>query len=438
MIFSVQTEETLKRFDYTKQTFTYNNISTFLWGDDAEGSHIFDSHTPLDHAQHMLSRVDDTRLRQYFDIAVRYRVESHVFIIFSIFLSRDEISLEDLSAFMDAYPSLVYCILKKFISDTTTSLPESLAPIIPCILQNVVRSANELGIAALAALERLESDINKLDLKTFFNLMWLAGVSVRSQNLVQEVLLVLYEASAHRRERDPFLAFSYQHALGIIFDRVDEAADTCPCDDFGRIKRQRARTDRAKLVSPQPQAHEETGGAEVVAPEENISSGTIAVAHTRIDNPTPIRIHSHVRLKLASIDEHSTLAPAVLDAVVIRAMRGELHLKVQQPLPPEWRDVDWNIFDAGGTATSAAMLAAVLKLAQKRRECCRIDHILVGLDPVASGAAPPAAHTEDESEGESDEPLELEDTASGLNTSQLHAVRLAIQSHLCLIWGPPG
>ena len=405
----------------------------------------------MERTQEMLQLVENVKLRTYFDIAVRYRVESHIFAIFAIFLSRVDVPLEDLRDFMDAYPSLVYCILKKYIPSEPTSLPANLAPIIPSIIHAVIRSANELSIASLAALERLAPDIAALTLKTYLDTLWLTVLSIRAPTLVQEVLLVLHEARAATGARDPALAFAHKHALAIAFDRAEEAADVCPCDDSGRPRKQRTRPARAKLVPPGAQAPsgdgkgkapEESGGAEV-SNESTLGAGekVVVVAHTRVDNPTAIRIHSHVRLQLAAIAPHATRAPPVLDALVLRAGRGEMHLAVQQPLPPEWKEVEWDVLDAGGTATGAAMLAAVLKLALKGYECCKINHILEGLDPVESGAAAledAAAVVQDGGTEDAQEEEASDDIDPSLNDSQKHAVRLAINSKLCLIWGPPG
>ncbi|RDX43226.1 RdRP-domain-containing protein [Lentinus brumalis] len=376
----MQTEETLKRFDYTKQTFTYHSIATYDWGADNIGSIIFDSVTPMDVARRMLSRFDDSQLLRHYNIAVQHRVETHVFAIFDLLLSRDEPAMEDIRHCMDSYPSLVYCMLKKYIPEGPAELPEEVAPCSPSIIRNVLRSANEMGIAALAALERLGTAIEALDLKTYLDLLWSAALCVRSSKLVQEILLVLHESRRSLRESSPALEFAHRHALGVVFDRVEEAADTCPCDDFGKPKKQSTRPARAKLISPQPQPEEE-GGAIVDDGLQGI--GIAVVAHTRVDLPTPIRIHDHVRLQVASVAPNSILPRPIVDATVTRATRGELYLDVKQPLPPEWEEVDWSIFDAGGIATSAAMLAAVQKLAVQGFKCCRLYDIIVGLDPAA-------------------------------------------------------
>ncbi|RPD58073.1 hypothetical protein L227DRAFT_485948, partial [Lentinus tigrinus ALCF2SS1-6] len=135
---AMQTEETLKRFDYTKQSFTYRSIASYTWDDDNTGSIIFDSVTPMDVARQMLSRLDDSQLLRYFSIAVSYRVETHIFAIYDILLGREELPIEDIRHCIDSYPSLVYCILKKYIPEGPAELPENIASCSPSIIRNIL------------------------------------------------------------------------------------------------------------------------------------------------------------------------------------------------------------------------------------------------------------------------------------------------------------
>ncbi|KAI0333202.1 RdRP-domain-containing protein [Cubamyces sp. BRFM 1775] len=414
----VQTEETLKRFEHAKTSFSYNTITDHLWGDDNLGAQLFDADAPQDRVQRTFSRLDEARLRHYFDIAICYRVEQHVFMIFNILLGKEDLAPEDLSGYVGAYPSLVYCILKKHIPEGPAPLPEAFAPLAPMILRNLIRSADAMAIAVLAALERLTHDINALDLGTYIDMLWLTTLCIRSPKLVQEVLLVLHDCRADARNNNLIADYAHKHALGVVFDRAEDAADTCPCDETGRPKRQSTRPTRAKLV-----------------PEE--SDKIIVVAHTRIDAPTSVRIHNHVRLQVASVDPVATRAPPIVDALVTRATRGEMYLTVQQPLPPEWQAVDWNIFDAGGTATAAAMLHAVRKLAELRYEACRLYNVIVGLPPSHVTAVNASTEAGEDSD-DGNQAAELESVSQALNVSQQKAVVLATQSPLCLIWGPPG
>ncbi|KAI0364829.1 P-loop containing nucleoside triphosphate hydrolase protein [Pilatotrama ljubarskyi] len=439
------TEETLRRFDYAKEPFRYNTIADCNWDEDPLGAQLFYPDALTDGVQRILNSLDDRQLHHYFDIAIRYRVEGHVFMIFGILLDRDSTVIEDFSSCISKYPSLVYCILKKYIPAGPAPLPENFAPLVPVILHSLICSANSMGIATLAALERLAHDIDSLDLGRFLDILWSASLCIRSPTLVQEVLLVLQDCRSGSRNSNAVSEYAHKHALAIVFDRAEEAAESCPCDETGRPKRQSTLPTRAKLVPPKTEAAStraapaETEG--VVAEDSDFDSSpgkVVIVAHTRVDSPSPIRIHNHVRLQVASVAENSDLPPPIVDAVVIRAARGELYLEVKQPLPPEWQGVQWNIFDAGGIATSAAMLEAVRKLAVKQYEACRLYNVVVGMDPGRLAAAYDSASLDEQFEDDARAEAQSSEVNSTLNASQRAAVSSAVSTPMCLIWGPPG
>ncbi|EKM48597.1 uncharacterized protein PHACADRAFT_214736 [Phanerochaete carnosa HHB-10118-sp] len=282
-------------------------------------------------------------------------------------------------------------------------------------------------MAALAALERLAEVIAKLDLSAYLDLLWLAALCVRSFEVVQEVLLVLHESRTAQQDVPAIEAYAHKHALAIVFDRAEEAADACPCDEQGRPRRQKTAPITAKLLSmPAPKGDE---GAPADAEPEALSVPIRVMAHVRVDLSAPVRLHAHVRLKVASTPAHSTLPPAVVDAIVVRAGRGELVLDVLQPLPPEFADVDWHMYQAGGVVTSKAMLEAVRRLAVEGRGCCRFKDIICSDASVqAEGDAAGAAAVDD---------AELSLT-SPLNDSQKAAVAATALGRMSLIWGPPG
>ncbi|KAH9941433.1 RNA dependent RNA polymerase-domain-containing protein [Amylocystis lapponica] len=410
----VRTEEYLKRFDSKPNPFTPNTHIGYDWGEDASGAAIF-AGTKED-AEQRLSSMQDDALYTAFRFAVNHRAEDRVFWIFHALINKEDPSFDHISTCMDEYPSLVYSLLKKFLPDDTPELPPAVAHIASSIIRNVVRSANSLGIASLAALERLHCDIEHLDLASYFDILWLTALSVRATELAQEVLMVLHECRAAERTRSAVLDYAHKFALGIVFDRAEEAADACPCDEGGRPKRQRTAPIRAKLVPTAAESDSAEFGAKV-----------IVTARIRVDAQTAIRIHSHVRLKVASPPDSgaSAVPAAVIDAVVIRASRGELTLEPKHPLPPEYDRVDWNLYSAGSIATSKAMLDAVLRLAREGVECCLFNRIIVG----------------DEDRSEPDMPaqsMEAQDVPPALNASQKAAVLSAAPDILALIWGPPG
>ncbi|OBZ65910.1 ATP-dependent helicase upf1 [Grifola frondosa] len=394
----VQTEELLKRFDYTAQSFTPNTLVGIDWSHDPVGRRIFIN--SVEDANRALLDLDHNRLRNYFKFAIQHRAESRIFLIFEAFLGNEESSLDMVAACMEEYPSLAYSVLKKHLPEGPGPLPQAVSHLAPPIIRNIIRSSNSLGIAALAGLERLASNIDDLDVATFFDILWLTSLSVRPPELVQEILLVLHEGRTASRSRSKVLEYAHKNALGIAFDRAEEAGDACA------------------FVPPKA-----ADGQEM----DIDAGGKITVtARIRVDAPTPIRIHSHIRLQVASSPEGSPIPRAVVDAVVTRASRGELWLDVKQPLPPEWKSVDWNLYDAGSTATSKAMMDAVLRLARDGRECCRFNHIIVGLDPIPSN------------NGVRSPPADDQSIPASLNASQRAAVLSAKPDRLTLIWGPPG
>jgi hypothetical protein len=122
--------------------------------------------------------------------------------------------------------------------------------------------------------------------------------------------------------------------LGITFDRTEEAADECPCNDQGQPKRGRNIPPIVRLV-PVP------------------DKPTEVVVHVRIDQPTPVRIHSHVRLQAASDPEKGWIGgKAVVDAVVVLAKLGEMTMELQYPLPPEYARMQWRMYHAGSVGKS--------------------------------------------------------------------------------------
>ena len=83
------------------------------------------------------------------------------------------------------------------------------------VLVQIVRSANDLGMAALAALERLASVIAGLELVTYLDLLWLSALSIRPFQVAQEVLLVLHDS---RMAQPNVSAIDFREVLKTIQD----------------------------------------------------------------------------------------------------------------------------------------------------------------------------------------------------------------------------
>lgn len=359
-------------------------------------------------------------LLNLFRLARHYRAEERIFWIFNAILQRHTLSREVITTCMAEYPPLAYATLKKVLDTDENVLERSVrARIASSVIRQIIRSANDFAIAALVALEKLSEDIVGLELPLYCELLWLACHTIRSPQIVQEVLLVLNDSREAVRERSSTQRYIHKHVLGVVFDRMEDAAETCPCDEGGRPKRQRVAPIGAKLRAVE--------GENTVANDAEMSDSPSArvIADVRVDISSPIRIHSHVRLILSSPAEHSTLPPAVLDALVIRATRGEIMLDVLQPLPPEATTVNWRLYNAGSVATSKAMLDALQRLAIDGFECCHFNDLITGsAEPVQVAAANHGAA--------------MVGVSPTLNESQREAVASARVGWMSLIWGPPG
>lgn len=238
---------------------------------------------------------------------------------------------------IEKHPPLVYCLLKTQPPTDTRFVSPYLVDLELTIIQNIVKSANQAGIASLVALEKIAESVAKVPMDEYLHLLMLASLSVRSSELVQEVLLVLHECRAGVMSRSPMMEYVHKHALGIVFDRAEEAADECPCNDQGRPRKARGRGPPPAIVRLVP------------VPDEP----TQVTAQVRIDEPTAVRIHSHVRLQAVSDPEKGWVGgKPVVDAVVVLAMKGEMKMELQYPLPPEYAKMQWRMYNAGSVGKS--------------------------------------------------------------------------------------
>ncbi|KAG7097929.1 hypothetical protein E1B28_005240 [Marasmius oreades] len=440
----VPTERQVRRFEREITSYTINDLSQVNWEDYPPWTK--DLFVPKQTQQRFVARITDKTpddLDRCMDLSLAYHAEDELYWIFTHMVSRPEpLQREWIMNWMDAYPPLAFVLLKIHPPDEETkSLPPITRPFRQKILQNIIRSANHLTIASLVALEKLAGSIAEIPVKDYFDLLWLVALSVRAPELVQEVLLVLNDCRATGAGADtntpstipthpPALRYGHLHALGIATDRAEEAADECPCDESGKPRKQRSPPVQAKL-------------------ERDLDHSLWVKAAIRVDSRTSVRLHSHVRLQAASKPENRWVPAIVLDGVVVMAQRGEMKIELIHPPPPEIdalpsvegeegvgageeisppsRLVDWNMYDAGSTATSRAMLDALTRLMKDKTECCGFYDIITGSQNSEAEATPTSFPPI----------LEDDEHIAGLNDSQETAIR-SCRGPLSLIWGPPG
>jgi hypothetical protein len=294
---------------------------------DEERKLIHQKHTAETMQQYLLERTMP-EIEKVMTFAVQYHAEDEIFLIFAHVIRQQPLSEDFVTTWTERCPSLTFALLKAYPPDDATQAHVEIASLIHHIVRNIVRSANDTRIAALVALEKLAKSIGTMTLDQYIDILMLTSLSVRSKQLVQEVLLVLNDCRLQHSPESAAAAYGHKHALGVVFDRAEEAADECPCNDDGRPrKKQKVPPSHAKV----------TFGPEI---------GQVIVT-IRVDARTNIRIHSHVRLQAASKAENRWLEAPIMDGVVTHASKGELKINLFHPGPPEMESMDWNIYDAG-------------------------------------------------------------------------------------------
>ncbi|KAF8056611.1 RNA-directed RNA polymerase [Lyophyllum atratum] len=369
----------------------------------------YEHHTQESMNAHLSKKVAP-EINKIMEFALEHHAEEEMFLIFNFTVAQTPLDCATVKRWMEMFPPLAFTLLKSFPPKEDGSLAEEIADTAHDICRNIIRCANSLGIAVLVALEKISRAIATMDVEQYFDLLTLTALSVRSRHLVQEILLVLNDCriNAAIGPLSPSMKYGCKFALSIAFDRAEEAADECPCDDSGKPGRQRTPPTQAKLsFIPDDPAH--------------------IRAVVRVDARTDVRLHSHVRLQATSKATNRWTEALVLDGLVVVAMKGELKISLLHPPPPEMERMDWNMYNAGIIATSRAMMDAVLRLLKEGAACCKFHKIITGeLEENDDLGEEPAISN-----------LGHSTASARLNESQVMAVN-SCTAPLSLIWGPPG
>ena len=299
---------------------------------------IQQKHTAETMQQYLLEKTM-SEIEKIMAFAIQYHAEDEIFLVFAHAIGQQPLSQTFVTTWIDRYPSLVFALLKSYPPDEEAQAHPEIASFIHHIVRNIVRSANDTRIAALVALEKLAKSIGTMNLDQYIDILMLTSLSVRSKQLVQEVLLVLNDCRLQHAPESAAAAYGHKRALGVVFDRAEEAADECPCNDDGRPRK------KQKV----PPSH-----AKVSFGPDYLENGQV-IATIRIDAKTSIRLHSHVRLQAASKAENRWLEAPIMDGVVTQASKGELKINLFHPAPPEMEAMDWNLYDAGSIGTLFSM-----------------------------------------------------------------------------------
>ena len=329
-VFSVQTEEYVGRFARELIPYNVKSVRDVDWS--AHPKWIKDLFVPrLSEVmfKQLLPDLQHEQLQTLMTFALQHRADNELYWTFDLIVTLQPLKVDMINTCLHKNPSLVYVLLKAYPPTDSLLLPEQLGDLKIPILRAIIRSANALGVATLVALEKIAQSINNMEMNEYVELLILVALSIRPKTLLQETLLVLHESTSASREGSPATAYLHKHALAIAFDCAEEAADVCPCDDTGRPRNTKSSYQVLRLIQT-----------------EDSDEGHVDV-HFRVDLSVPIRLHSHVRLQCVSDPQNAFIDRAVVDGVVTKAFRGEITVELFHPLPPEFAEMQWRIFDAG-------------------------------------------------------------------------------------------
>lgn len=408
--------------------------------------------------------MNTTELNEVMQLALKYHEEERAFWIFEALYKHSDANTDEIAAWLLRYPHLVFNLLHHTL-EGAERLPSPFDTIFYTIIEAVVMSINDAPVAALVAIEKLKIEISELGFRDYCSLLWKASMMARSRDVFQEALLVLQEqretaGAASTNEN------AYRQSLQIAFERAEDSFENCPCDEEGRPAKQRQPPVRVAIhpkkpkVKPAPPATapntapapapEPTSAPELEPTSASASaqdpapasapaplpsspsdqpSGTnppTVVADIRVDKPSTARLHSHVRLTAASKPDKQGKwwRREILDGVIKVSFKGEVEIELFQHPPPEYASMEWNMYDCGSTATTRAMMDAVIKLHTQYYEASGIFGLLSGI-PNANDSDIPSINAEGPG-------------WEGFNESQKDAIAKACGSELSLIWGPPG
>ncbi|EGO30084.1 RNA-directed RNA polymerase [Serpula lacrymans var. lacrymans S7.9] len=406
----VQTEVYIGRFDSSQQSHLLKSLQDVDW--EAHPSwykEVFLRKKSANSSKAVIAAKTPEQRETLMQFCLQTHAEEELFWTFEIMISSLPLRRESTSSWIEQHPPLAFVLLKIYPPSDTQLLSSETSQLCFAITRGLIRSANSLGIATLAALERISSSLNQLPIDQYLDLLMLATLSIRPKSLVQEALLVLHECRTLTRLEEVGMAYVHKHALAVAFDCAEEAEDACPCNEAGRPRNARLAYPVLRLVL-------------------DAKNATRVSAHFRTDLNTPIRLHSHVRLQCVSDPQNGVQDQVILDGLVVKADKGEMSIDLLHPPPPETSEMQWIVFDAGSIATSKAMMDALLRLCQEKENCCSVYEMIVGegresvsmvqLDGDGSDELPQAYNEQ-------------------MNSQQVLAVR-SCEAPLSLIWGPPG
>jgi hypothetical protein len=332
-LLSVRTEEFIKQQLDLRKTYVPNRLSEVDWTEQPEWMQELFNCLPDDRAS-LLGDRSISDLAKIVKFCETLHEQDLLFESFHVMIEHDPLSQEEVVDMLKVHPPLVFSILKIHPPDDDGTLPPAVDGLLWPILQMLMCTANGFSMAVLVALEKLESAIRSLPVHRYCELLELAALCIRAPGVVQEVLLVLNDTRMGSPANTAPATYAHAHALGVAFERAEEAAEECPCDENGKPAKQRTSPPRVRLHR-----------------DKDAEKDRLVRADIRLDFPSAVRLHSLVRLQAASKPEKGWVTPWAMDGTVVQAQKGELKIELLHPAPAEMEQMDWLLFNAGSIGT---------------------------------------------------------------------------------------
>lgn len=431
---SVETEQVLPRFERGEvKTYAPKSVKDLRESWVVEHIRELFRLEPLDFLEEIRA-FEVQRLEDLLQYAWTHNAHSYGFYIFEVMSLRASeglVELNQLRHWLGIDPAMVYALLKVYmVQEEGQNIFRGLDDI---IVESIIASANTYSISAPMTLERLRPAITGLDFRKYSDIMWLTACSVRSLALASDILATLVETRSGIASRSRSLEYAHRHVWAVCLDRAEDADSECPCTDDGRPRRQ-------KKAPPK-------------VPLKKTDEERVVDAQLRIDSPTHVKLHSHVRLQAASQPERGVdpRGRPIMDGVVSGSRRGELRIHLLHTPPIDLEDIEWYLYPAGDIVTSRAMFDSVVKLQVAPNSSTALHQFITGdhhVSAIEHETSSEEGDSDQEGEGEaqpaSDVPLRstwsIDETVvdwSRFNESQKEAI-CSITYPLSLIWGPPG
>nr|RBQ95109.1 hypothetical protein FVER53263_05746 [Fusarium verticillioides] len=278
--------------------------------------------------------------------------------------------------------------------DLVVLLEASLLPIVRAF----ILSANSMGQLILEPLKSIFSAITPgcLSLLDLATLLELTSLTIRSTDLALDIFLDCLQPNAsHFMVTDPKITnHLLRNMISIATDHIEEA---------GNVAKRLQGLYELKL-----------------SPKDK--KGNLIEIDFRIDATGTPKKGSHVRLTTASLPSNVLVGNnCSIDALVTMSETGRARFECLHPLPPYFKDCSWVLEDCSPFVTSKSMIDAVKDLCIYQEDCCGVANIIFGLP---SPDIPRPDHSFSRIER--------------LNESQNQAIKLALNSSLLCLWGPPG